>query len=72
MEHIFDDTYTGPRFKYGCTYRPPFNGGAPDGMIIFADKKHPDFDYGTIEYPFELTAEQISRYELIPVPEALP
>jgi hypothetical protein len=68
---VFHDEYTGPRFTYGLQYRPMQIGAQPKGYIIGSDGKHPDFErFGTIQYPRELTAEEMKSYEMKPVTEA--
>jgi hypothetical protein len=64
-EHLYDDTYTGPRWVYGCAARPPLWGGAPDGQIIFAHRGSTKFAHGTIEYPFALTDSTVDRFGLV-------
>lgn len=63
----YDDTYNGLRYTYGLSYRPLAQSQVPDGWIIWSDKKHNDFKFGTADYPFELTSEQIKSFELTPV-----
>ena len=68
---IFDDEYTGPRFTYGLTLRPLARFHIPDGWIIDSDKYDKDFPrYGIVDYPVELTAEQLYRYDLVFVKES--
>lgn len=64
----FDDTYTGPRFTYGLTYRPPRFANVPDGWIVDSERPHPDFRHGTIAYPEPLTDRQIESFQLTPIP----
>lgn len=65
---IFNEDYTGPRVTYGLTIRPVARFNIPDGWIIGSQKAHPDFRrYGTIDYPFELTQEQLHHYDMIKV-----
>jgi hypothetical protein len=64
METLFDDTYTGPRFTYACWYRPPGYAQVPDGWIINSIRPHPDYNHGTVDYPRELTAEEMARFQL--------
>ena len=69
LEQRFDDTYDGPRWRYGMTHRPPAIGCQPEGRIILADRKvlvdgHPNVIFGTIEYARELTPKEIEAYEL--------
>jgi hypothetical protein len=64
-ETIFDNRYTGPRWVYGMVNRPPEYHGAPDGRIIFADRPHPKFRHGTVEYPRQLTEAEVSGFEMV-------
>ena len=61
---LWDDTYHGPRFTYGLTYRPASGANVPRGYIIYSARPHPRFAHGTIDYPRELTDREISGYEL--------
>jgi len=68
----YSDEYTGPRFKYGFTNRPYNFATAPRGAIIDTYNEHdkPEMKtgkarFGTIEYPFKLTADEIYNYELL-------
>lgn len=65
----YNDTYVGPRFTYGLTYRPLAQSQIPNGWIIWSDKKHKDFKFGTVDYPFELSAKEIKSFELTPIKE---
>ena len=60
MQHIFDDTYTGPRWTYGCSYRPPGYAQIPDGWLIGSDRPHPDFEHGTIQFPRRLSERELT------------
>ena len=60
----YDDTYTGIRFTYGLNYRPLAQSQVPDGWIIWSDKEHKDFKFGTVDYPFEIPADKIKSFEL--------
>lgn len=64
-EFIYDDEYDGPRWRYGLTYRPPSGSSLPSGWIIWSDRKSSKFAHGTIEYPRELTPQEIAAYELV-------
>lgn len=66
-EMAFDDKHTGQRWTYGLQNRPFINAGAPRGFIIHSDRKHPQFRHGTVDYPFPLTPEEVSGFELTPV-----
>ncbi len=59
-----DDEYIGPRWTYGLLYRPFTNAGAPKGWIVFSDRPHTGFMYGTIDYPFELPEAQANQYDM--------
>lgn len=67
----FDDTYTGPRWRYGLVYRPLVAGTAnvPRGWILHSDRPHPQLRHGTVDFPRELTPEEVARYELLPLGE---
>jgi len=67
---LFDDSYKGPRWTYGLTYRPLTGSHVPEGWIIFSDKKHPDFPFGTVDYPRPLTDHETFNFELTLVKEA--
>ena len=61
----YDDTYAGPRWTYGLTYRPLCSASVPDGWIVFSNRPHSDYPHGTIQYPHPLTAHQCAAYELV-------
>lgn len=68
IDTIFDDDYTGPRFKYGGNYRPlGVYGNQPNDFIIGSVREDDRFPFGIIEYPFELSIAQITSFELTPV-----
>jgi len=70
MQLTYDDTaYTGPRFRYGLQYRPKAPGAVPKGFIVDSDRLSSEYRYGTLDYPSELSREQVSDYELIFVGE---
>ena len=73
--HVYDDDYTGNRWQYGLTNRPPGGGAVPRGFIIgshrnentWSDSHRNEstrFRHGTLEYPFALTEKEIEGYEL--------
>ena len=64
---LFDDTYTGPRYRYGLTYRPPAYANIPAGWIVFSNRPDPRFRHGIIEYPRKLTDHEVEAYELTPI-----
>lgn len=61
---VYDEDYHGARWTYACTHRPPGYAAVPDGRIVGGDRPHPTYQFGTIQYPRQLTAEEINRYEL--------
>jgi len=65
---IFSDAYTGPRFTYGLKYRPMQIGAQPKGYIIGSEGKNERFRFGTIQYPSELTADELYSYEMTLIP----
>lgn len=70
MDLVFNDTYEGPRFTYGLQYRPAAAYNIPDGRIIWADKPHPKFPrFGTVQYPRQLSEQEVKGFELVPVEE---
>ncbi|MGE5610384.1 MAG: hypothetical protein ACM359_14110 [Bacillota bacterium] len=64
---LFNDTYKGPRWTYGLSHRPLGFFNQPKGYIIHSDRKHPRFMFGTVDYPFELPAEEVSAFQLVRV-----
>jgi hypothetical protein len=61
---IYNDEYRGPRFRYGYRSRPFGIGHQPKGFIIGSQRRSDHFRYGTIDFPFKLTPEEIYQYEL--------
>lgn len=61
---FFNNDYTGPRWTYALLYRPLSGCHAPQGWIIFSDRKHPEYLFGTVDFPFPLTNEWIEGYQL--------
>ena len=66
-EIVWDDEYTGPRWRYGMVYRPYTGANIPAGWIIQSIRPDPRFRFGTVDYPFELTPDQVRHAELVPV-----
>jgi len=62
---VYDDTHSGPRWTYGLTHRPLAAFAIPNGWIIQSDRVHPDYRYGTVDYPRALTADEVASYELV-------
>lgn len=69
MTTLYDDTYTGPRFVYGYTNRPFAYAHQPKGFIEGSykpeNKPTSRCRWGTIEYPAQLSAEDIAAFELV-------
>lgn len=63
-EIIFDEDYKGKRYTYGLQYRPLGISCQPDGFIIGSDRENKNFNFGTIDYPFELSEDQLYSYDL--------
>ena len=76
---VHTDEWTGPRYRYGYRNRPFAMAHQPKGFIIgsldgnFRDQER-GVRHGTVEYPFQLTADEIYSFELVdlnilPVPQ---
>jgi hypothetical protein len=62
---LFDDTYAGPRWRYGLRFRPLRSWNVPDGWILGSDRPHPDYAHGTAQWPRRLGLGETTAYELI-------
>ena len=62
---LYDDTYAGPRWRYGLRYRPLGYAQVPNGWIIFSDRPHPAYHFGTVEYSRPLTTHEEEQFSLI-------
>lgn len=62
---LYSDEYDGPRWRYGLLSRPPIYGGAPKDYIVFSLKEDTRCPYGTIEYPRQLTLDEVERYGMV-------
>ena len=62
---IYSDEYTGTRYTYGLRNRPLCMGTAPKGYIIGSEGNPIGrARWGTIQYPRQLTPEEIYDFEL--------
>ncbi len=61
---LMDDEYAAPRWRYGLTYRPLAYAQVPDGWIVWSWRPHRNFQFGTVDYPFELPASQAEQMSL--------
>lgn len=61
---VFNDSYVGPRWTYGLTYRPAGYASVPNGWVLGSVRPHEDFRHGIIDYPFELPDKDVNSYEL--------
>ena len=65
---LYDDTYTGPRWRYGLEHRPLanyFNLSFPD-PILHSDRPDPRFRYyGTAEWPCEIPEDEARHHSLV-------
>lgn len=59
-----DEEYEGPRWTYGLKFRPMMMGAQPKGHVIGSERDHPDWRYGTVQYPRALTDEEMYNFEL--------
>ncbi len=64
QKYFFDEDYTGERFTYGMRYRPLQIGAQPKGYIISSLREHKDYRHGSIQYPRQLTNDELKSYEL--------
>jgi hypothetical protein len=65
MTPIFHADYTGPRWTYGLRNRPLALGAAPRDYIIGSDGPAVGrARWGTIQYPRQLSSDEIYDYEL--------
>ena len=62
---FFDDTYKGKRYTYGLQYRPLGYAQVPDGYIIFSNRPNFNFKFGTVDYPFKLSDEQLTQFQMV-------
>ena len=64
-ERVFDADYTGPRWTYGMRNRPVGLGAAPKGYIIGSGgPAQGRARNGTIQYPRELTGDELYQFEM--------
>lgn len=61
---IYDKTYEGPRYTYGLQYRPLMVGAQPKGYIADSERDHPDYRYGTVQYPRKLYMTELLNFEM--------
>ena len=61
---VVDEEYTGPRWTYGLKFRPMMMGGQSKGFIIGSERVNQAWRFGTVQYPRELTAEELYSFEL--------
>jgi hypothetical protein len=70
-DRIFSTDYTGPRYTYGMRNRPVGFGTAPKGYIIGSGGPAVGrARNGTIQYPRELTAQELYDFEMELMPDA--
>lgn len=63
---LWDNEYTGPRWRYGITLRPVNAYTIPHGFILQSGRLHPDYrSFGTIDYPRELDVDECARHDLV-------
>lgn len=65
MPIIFDNDYTGPRYRYASLLRPCSFANIPDGCIILSQRKHSKYLHGTVDYPAPLTDAQVDRFDMV-------
>lgn len=66
-ETLYSDTYQGPRWVYGLRHRPLNASTVPPGWIVWSDRDHAAFAHGTVDYPRQLTVDEVAGFELVPL-----
>lgn len=61
---VWDDDYTGNRWKYGLSSRPFSTFSAPEGYILKSVRPHPDYRFGTVDYTRKLTPEEEKHFSM--------
>lgn len=74
---VFDDTYTGPRWRYGLALRPISAhgpGSTIDDFIIYSHRPSTDprCPHGEVDYPREIPEEIARRLNLVPLGRVAP
>lgn len=64
MRH-YDSTYTGTRIRYALLASRFAPKQVPADYIVDSQRPHEDYVFGTIDFPRELTAEEVCRYQLL-------
>lgn len=63
---VFNADYAGTRWRYGLVFRPVMLGTVPRGFVIGSEgPATARCRFGTIDYPFELAADEVRAYELV-------
>lgn len=69
MNHWHND-YTGHRWTYGLRHRPMRIGAQPRDFILQSDGPVTErYRFGTIQYPRQLTEEELRVYEMEEITE---
>ena len=63
-EIIYSHDYKGQRWTYGLSYRPVGGSNLPQGDILFSERDHAEFKFGTVDYPRELTEDEVTNFQL--------
>ncbi len=58
---------TEQEFVYAPLNRPAFYGTAPEGFTVKSDEQTDALPYGTVSYTRKLTAQELYKWEMIPV-----
>ena len=62
---LFDDTYTGPRYRYASLLRPCNLANIPDGWIVFSQRAHDKYRHGTVDYAEALAEDVRGRFDMV-------
>ena len=67
VEAEVNEQETEQEYVYAPLNRPAFYGTAPEGFTIKSEEQTDTLPYGTITYTRKLTAQELYKWEMIPV-----
>jgi hypothetical protein len=64
---LFDDQYTGPRWRYGLPLRPlsQYANSEAGDFIVWSNRPHPEYPHGSAAWPRELPARMAWDLDLV-------
>jgi hypothetical protein len=70
---LFDDTYTGVRYRYGCRHGRGWTWfGIPEGSIAGSGRKSDEYVGGVWDYPSPIPGERAERFSMEPLGVMIP